>query len=583
MLRLRCARLAGALMLAIAAAVGNTALAGPGHDHGHEPASAVVPASPRVVAISESYEFVGILQDGQITVFLDRMSDTSPVTAARLEMTVAGETSVAAPQPDGTYVFKSPVLEKHGDLEVIVAVQEGSSSDLLIGTLKQPAGHGSAHGELHDHAHADHHRDDPMRKSAGQRLATPQSGMPIGVEDLRHWLVEKSPLVSGFALAVGVIIGALVRRRAGVMMAIIGAFAVLGVGVAWAGPGHDHGEGGASASRGDAPRRLPDGELFLPKPTQRLLAIRTRLLSTETARSADRLIARVIANPNRSGLVQSTIGGRVLIAAEGLPTLGQKVRKGQVLAYIEPAFAPIDASDVRQTAGDLAQRISVLDARIARQQQLVERGVVNAASLQDLEIEREGLAARRKELTAARSEPEALVAPVDGVIAEIRVVAGQVVSAADTLFNVVDPTSLWVEAISFDPRIEPSGTMARARSPEGATFDLTYVGRSRALQQQATVLQFRLNAPSEALSIGSPVKVLIDKGGEITGLILPRSAIVQAPNGQMVAFKRLEPERYLPVAVRMTDLDGERVVVTAGLKAGDRIIVEGAPLVNQIR
>ncbi len=54
-------------------------------------------------------------------------------------------------------------------------------------------------------------------------------------------------------------------------------------------------------------------------------------------------------------------------------------------------------------------------------------------------------------------------------------------------------------------------------------------------------------------------------------------------NGQLVAFRRLEPERYLPAAVRIRDLDGERVLVTSGLKEGDQIIIEGAPLVNQIR
>jgi hypothetical protein len=39
----------------------------------------------------------------------------------------------------------------------------------------------------------------------------------------------------------------------------------------------------------------------------------------------------------------------------------------------------------------------------------------------------------------------------------VRVVAGQVVTSTDTLFNIVDPKSLWVEAISFDPRIVDGG------------------------------------------------------------------------------------------------------------------------------
>ena len=582
MFSLQSARFAGALIATVWVLQSTTVRAGPGHDHGADPAAIAGTASPRAVAVSENYEFVGTLKSGQLTIYLDRMRDTSPVADARIELTVGGEMGVAQPQPDGTFVFESPILEKPGEHEMIASIQEGNNSDLLIGVLKNATDDGHVDRKPHNHDQADRHLDDAKGQSVDQGQAKSSPSLPHSMQKLRQKL-EKSPLLSVFALAVGVMIGSLVRGRATLIIGVVGLVAVLGAGVAWAGPGHDHGEGGASAVQGDAPRRLPDGELFLPKPTQRLLAIRTRVLSTQTARSADRLIGRIIADPNRSGLVQSTIGGRVLTAPGGLPALGQQVKQGQILGYVEPAFAPIDASDVRQTAGDLAQRIAVLEARITRQKQLVEKGVVNAASLQDLEIEKDGLWARRKELTAARSEPEALVAPVDGVIAEVRVVAGQVVSTADTLFNIVDPASLWVEAISFDPNIDPSVTKAQARTSDGALFDLAFVGRSRTLQRQATVLQFRLKAPNEALSIGSPVKVLIEKGDTITGLILPRSAIAQAPNGQMVAFKRIEPERYLPVAIRITDLDGERVIAAAGLKPGDQIIVEGASLVNQIR
>ncbi len=585
------ARLAGALMLAILATLPTSAVAGPGHDHGPEPAAATSPASPRIVAVSEAYELVGILKNGKLAIYLDRLADTTPITDAKIELSIDGDTRLAEAQPDGTYLFVSPILAKHGDKEVIATIEHDGRSDLLIGTLKGTNGHDTASGVSFDHDHADHHQNDKRPEANGDGQKRPAVSGPMGEMARKAGLdpasaariFDNAPLMAGIGLAFGILIGALVRGRAGLMIGIVGLVAVLGAGAAWAGPGHDHGEGGGSAAFGDAPRRLPDGELFLPKPTQRLLAIRTRILATETARSADRLIGRVIADPNRSGRVQSTIGGRIQVVGEGLPILGQPVKKGQVLAYVEPAFAPIDASDVRQTAGDLAQRIAVLDARIARQMRLVDKGVVNAASLEDLEIERAGLDARRQQLAKSRSEPEALVAPVDGIIAEVRVVAGQVVTTSDTLFNILDPASLWVEAISFDPRIDPTGTKARARTSDGELFALAYVGRSRALQQQATVLHFRLETPSDALNIGSPVKVLIEKGEPVTGLILPRSAIAQAPNGQTVAFKRLEPERYMPVAIRTTDLDGERVIATAGLKPGEQIIVEGAPLVNQIR
>ncbi|MBS0443223.1 MAG: efflux RND transporter periplasmic adaptor subunit, partial [Proteobacteria bacterium] len=43
---------------------------------------------------------------------------------------------------------------------------------------------------------------------------------------------------------------------------------------AQAGEGHDHGDGPAAPSA-NGPQRLPDGSVFLPKPAQRQLGVRT--------------------------------------------------------------------------------------------------------------------------------------------------------------------------------------------------------------------------------------------------------------------------------------------------------------------
>lgn len=434
--------------------------AGPGHDHGPEQSTNSAPASPRLTAVSENYEFVGILKDARLTIYLDRIADTAPVVDAKIELLVGSESALAQPHPDGTYTFTSPALEQPGRHEVVVSVNEGEISDLLVGALEIP----EADHQHYDHDHSIHH----TKSGDGHEATLPApiihglDAIGVSAETVSRKLASL-PLLAGTALAFGIMLGSVVRGKAGLTIGLVGLLSVFGAGIAWAGPGHDHGEGGASATQGDAPRRLPDGELFLPKPTQRLLAIRTLVLKTENARAADRLIGRVIADPNRSGLVQSTIGGRIKVGPTGLPFIGQTVKSGDVLAYVEPAFAPIDASDVRQTAGDLEQRIAVLDARISRQRSLVAKEIASRANLEDLEIERDGLIARREQLKKSRNEPEVLVAPVDGMITEVRVAAGQVVNSADTLFQIVDPNSLWVEAISFDPGINPVNGKARAQ------------------------------------------------------------------------------------------------------------------------
>lgn len=578
----KCALLLGSIAFAFLCSAVTLALAGPGHDHGPEATAVELPSSPRVVAETPDYELVGILQAGELRIYLDRRSDTSPVTDAKIELTIGDETRLAEPALDGTYLFRSPILKEHGDHEVIASVTHAGTTDLLVGVLKDTADHGA-------------HAESQSRSSGLVELPLTiagflKNGLGWGAQSLVLLAAGLTLLCLG--AMVGWIIGANRARRSKIagskIAAILLAFSCAGVMAlttpSLAGPGHDHGEGQASAANGDAPRRLPDGEMFLPKPTQRLLEIRTRVIANETTRKSQSLIGRIIPDPNRSGLVQSTIGGRIKPTGAGLPTLGQHVQAGDVLAQIEPAFAPIDASDVRQTAGDLEQRIAVLDARISRRKRLVEKEIASRAELEDLAIERQGLEARRQQLLKARTEPELLRAPVSGVVADINVTAGQVVSSGTTLIRLVDPKSLWVEAASFDPmlRLEEKAS-ARARTSDGKLFDLAFIGRSRALQQQAAILHFRVLEPNETLNVGTPVQVLIESGAAVTGVIIPRNAIAQAPNGQMVVFKRLEPERYLPKAISFEDLDGERVHVTGGIAPGDQIIVRNAPLVSQIR
>ena len=168
------------------------------------------------------------------------------------------------------------------------------------------------------------------------------------------------------------------------------------------------------------------------------------------------------------------------------------------------------------------------------------------------------------------------------MIAEVRVVSGQVIGSADTLFHVVDPERLWVEALAFNPKLRVARD-AKGYADGKTPLNLTFVGRSRTLQQQATVLQYQIEAPPASLSIGAPLTVMVETGDPVTGLVLAKDAITEAPNGQFVAYVREAPEFYRAVPVRTESLDGRRILVVAGLKAGDQVIVQGASLINQIK
>lgn len=530
-----------------------------GHDHADKPAAgAAALASPRVVAVSESYQFVGIVEGEVLVVYLDRAADNAPVTSATIEVTLHGQAFKAEPQANGTYEVTAPMLKQAGPIEVLATIVDASQSDLLVGGLVIAA-------------------STPSRGSPDYIALW--TGMPKALgQDGRLILAGL-----GAGLLVVGAIGVYAWRRRAASTALLAALLVVGLAaVAAAHDGHDHGAD-IRASGGNNPQRRPDGAIFLPKPTQRLLDVRTATVQIETATRAVRLAGRVAANPNFSGVVQSTIPGRYEAPPGGVPPLGSRVKVGDLMGRVAPSFASIDSSDMAQTLGDIDQRLAIARAKLARQEQLLRSNVVASALVDETRMEVDGLVKRRTDLLAARVRSEELRAPVDGIIAATRVVAGQVVTQSDRLFEIVDPARLLVEALVFD-QLDPDAVGEASAAAAGDTnVQLRYLGRSRALQQQYALMQFEVVASASALSVGMPVTVVARTGAPMSGLFLPRTALAQAPNGQTVVFEHREPEVFVPRPVRTEPFDSQTVLVTGGLVAGTKIVVKNAPLVSQVR
>jgi hypothetical protein len=94
---------------------------------------------------------------------------------------------------------------------------------------------------------------------------------------------------------------------------------------------------------------------------------------------------------------------------------------------------------------------------------------------------------------------------------------------------------------------------------------------------------FRITRPSPTLKVGTPVSVILQEARTETGIVLPSASIVDAANGENVVFEHVSPERFLARPVRLRPLDGERIIVLAGIGEGARIVTEGAELLSQIR
>ena len=235
--------------------------------------------------------------------------------------------------------------------------------------------------------------------------------------------------------------------------------------------GDDHGDAPRAAAGERTRAAAADGSLFVPKPVQRILAIRTALAQAATHRKTLELPGRIIPDPNASGFVQASVSGRLSPPEGGFPKLGTIVKAGDVLAFVTPPFQAIDVSDMRQKAGELDQQIAIVETahralRVARQ----DRRRAPRSTLDEAVLELKGLRERRAALDKTRGEPERLIAPVSGIIAAANAVAGQIAETNAVVFQIVDPARLWVEALTFS--LLPDAQPATARTGEGRKLTL---------------------------------------------------------------------------------------------------------------
>lgn len=358
-------------------------------------------------------------------------------------------------------------------------------------------------------------------------------------------------------------------------------------GYAMAHGGEDHGqETNAHSSVGEAAmgtvaaRRLADGSLFVPKNFQRQLGLRTVLANITEIPDTVELNGKVIADPNAGGRVQASQSGRMEPGPKGLPTLGQEVTKGEVLAWLRPVASSIERSNQQSQLAELESQLAIAERKVKRFDQL--EGAVPQAAIDAARIERDALRKRRAAVGASINTPEALRAPASGVVSAAHVVVGQVVEAKEILFEIVDPKRLAVEALAYDPALANGIASASARLAEGV-LELQFVGGGKQLRDQALPLMFRVKSGNDAVAVGQPLKIIATTSRTSKGAAAPQEALVKSGTGESAIWIHAGAEHFVLRKVHFRPVDATTVALTSGVANGERIVTEGAGLLVQVR
>nr|WP_296706029.1 efflux RND transporter periplasmic adaptor subunit [Rhodoblastus sp.] len=542
------AALTASLLSALALAT--PSFAHEGHDHDALP-PAIAHVSPRAEAQSAAFELVAIPNGGELEIWLDRFDTNAPVEGASINIETPAGAVEAAPKGPGLYSAPAPWAAKPGRIDLIFTVMAGTDMDVLSTSLTVP-------------------------QPAADAKAMAGGAPPPVLGKIFPWIAAVALLIGGAAVPIML----RNRRRFWALTFGLGPIIVFGAASLFAHEGHDEAAAPAPAA-GDRPGVTADGLIFVPKPSQRILAVRTQLSEAGSHSRSIELPGRVVPDPNASGIVTAATAGRLSPPPGGFPRLGQNVKKGEVLAYAAVPFLAIDQSTLHQTAGDLDQQISIIERRLARQQILIKTQSVAQATLDDTRLELEGLRQRRASVDKARREPEPLVTPVDGVIASANASAGQIADPNSVIFQIVDPRRLWVEAMAFEAKAF-SGA-GSARTAEGKTYALDYIGSGLADRSQTVPVDFALHSDAGDLRLGQFVTVSAATTETKTGIAVPRASVIRRSNGQSVVFEHVRAELFAAREVRVEALDADTMLVVAGLDPGKRVVTQAASLIDQVR
>lgn len=532
-----------------------------GHDHGAPLPPVSKTIAPRADASSGDFELVLVARGPALEVRLDAFRTNEPIDGAEIE--IDSPAGLLKPEPlakeAGTYTVSAPFLAKPGSYDLAITINARGTVDILAARLVIP-----------EPPTADRTQSSSWLTAPAVALDASgrggDAGMPV-------WLYAVLSFLGGIIVArifwprrtASAATALMTLMSVSVLLSIVGAGQVLADSVDGAGR--------------DVAQRFPDGSLFVPKPTQRILALRTIFTEVAEHHRTVELPGRIVPNPNASGLVQASIGGRLIAPEGGFKPLGTRVEAGDVLAYVRPPLPLADATTQQQQARELDQQISIVTRKVERLRAIQQ--VIAKSQLEDAELELKGLTTRRANLDRVQREPEALVSPVAGVLASANAVAGQMAEPNAIIFHIVDPDRLWIEALSYDA---PSLTgTAQARLADGKVLEAEHAGTGFSDRNQAVPIHFSVKSKANGLRAGQFVTVLASTGDVRRGVALPREAVLRASNGQALVFEHTNAERFVPREVRVEPLDGATVLIVAGIEQGRRVVTQGAELLSQIR
>lgn len=313
-------------------------------------------------------------------------------------------------------------------------------------------------------------------------------------------------------------------------------------------------------------------------------------LTTElSGRTAPYLIAEV--RPQVGGIVKKR-----------LFTEGSDVKAGQVLYQIDPASYEAALASARANQARAEATLGTVRLKAQRYQELVK---IKAVSQQDNDDAQAGLKQAEAELAAAKAAVETarinlaytkVTAPISGRIGRSAVTDGALVTASQptalaTIQQLspmyVDVTQSSAELLKLKQNLAnglfKKGTASQAPvkllledgSPYPQSGSLKFSEVTVDQSTGSVTLRALFPNPKQLLLPGMFVRAIIEEGVNEQAILVPQRGVTRTPQGEALAMVVGDGEKVEPRPIKVVRTVGDSWLVSEGLKAGERVIVEG--------
>ena len=340
--------------------------------------------------------------------------------------------------------------------------------------------------------------------------------------------------------------------------------------------GHDH--EGDEHSRSSEPATGHSDEIILPKAKAEAAGVKTSIIEPEVFEQVIKTSGQVLAAQGDESVAVATVAG--VVSFRGKVTEGMSVGKGTALVTISSSnIADGDPVQRARIAYDISRK------EYERMQALVKNKIVSdkefAQAEQNYENARISYEALAKNHSAGG---QAVTSPISGFVKNILVKEGDYVTIGQPLVSITQNRRLFLRAEvseKYYPSLRTIGSANFKTPNDNKVYELKELngrhlsfGKSAGENSFYVPVTFEFDNKGDIIP-GSFVEVYLLSSPMENVLSLPRTALTEE-QGLFFAYLQLDEEGYKKQEVTLGADNGKSVQVLSGIKAGDRVVTQGA-------